>query len=60
MKAEGLDTPFFIFLPQVTQVRKYEVWADYGPVGNTEKKELGGLFSTFEVGYFLFLWTKKM
>ena len=27
---------------------EYEIWADFGPVGNTETKMLGQLLATFE------------
>ena len=26
---------------------KYEIWADFGPVGNTEKKDGGPIMSNF-------------
>jgi hypothetical protein len=35
-----------------------EIWAAFGPVGNTEKK-LGGLCATFEAGFFMFSWAKN-
>ena len=38
---------------------EYEIWADFGSVGNTEKKLGGRLWATFELGFFMFLWAKK-
>ena len=35
------------------------IWADFGPVGNTEKKSLGRLWATFKDGFFMFLGAKK-
>ena len=34
-------------------MEKYEIWADCGPVGNTEKQKFGWLWATFE-GFFSF------
>ena len=36
-----------------------EIWAGFGPVGNTEKKVLGRLGPTFEGGFFMFSGSKK-
>jgi hypothetical protein len=36
-----------------------EIWAGFGPVGITEKK-LGQLWATFEAGYFMSSWAKKI
>ena len=36
-----------------------EIWAGFGPVGNTEKKN-GLLWATFEVGFFLFSGAKEL
>ena len=33
---------------------KSEIWAGFGPVGNTEKKIVGRLRAAFEGGFFMF------
>ena len=33
---------------------EYEIWDDFGPVGNTEKNVLGRLGATFESSFFMF------
>ena len=33
---------------------EYEIWADIGPVGNTEKKVGGPVMSNFEGSFFMF------
>ena len=38
--------------------REIEIWAGFGPVGNTEKKWEGRLWATFEGGLFMFLGAK--
>ena len=35
-----------------------EVWAEFGPVGNNEKK-IGTIMSNFEAGFFMFSREKK-
>ena len=37
-----------------------EIWAGFGPVGNTEKKVGGQLWATFEGGFFMFSGSKKI
>ena len=37
---------------------EYEIWADFGPVGSTEKK-LGPIMSNFWGQFFMFSWAKK-
>ena len=36
-----------------------EIFAGFGPVGNTEKKILGPIISNFVGIFFLFLWAKN-
>ena len=36
-----------------------DIWAGFGPVGNTEIKNLSQLQATFEGGFFMFSWAKK-
>ena len=33
---------------------EYEIWADFGPVGNTEKKIAAVKYATFEGEFFMF------
>ena len=35
---------------------EYEIWADFGPIGNTEKN--GSIMSNFKVVFFIFSWAK--
>ena len=37
---------------------EYETWADFGPVGNSEK-QLGPIMSNFEASFFMFSCAKK-
>ena len=39
---------------------EYEIWADFGPVGNTEKKNWAVKYSTFEGVFLSFHGQKKM
>ena len=39
---------------------EYEIWADFGPVGNTEKKSFGPIMSNFWGGFFMFSLAKQM
>ena len=38
---------------------EHEIWADFRPVGNTEKK-IGAIMSNFCLRYFMFLRAKKI
>ena len=38
---------------------EYEIWADFGPVGNTEKQP-GPIMSNFEASFFMFSCAKKV
>ena len=38
---------------------EYEIWADFGLVGNTEKKVLGQIWAIFEAVSFMFSWAKE-
>ena len=58
-----LGTPNFFFKQTLNVLAnygtEYELWADFGPVGNTEKK-MGQLWAIFEAGFFVFSWAKKI
>ena len=36
-----------------------KIWAGFGPVGSTEKKESGPIMTNFEGGFFMFSEAKK-
>jgi hypothetical protein len=40
-------------------MEKYEIWADFGPVGNTEKINFGPIVSNFCGWFFMFSGAKK-
>ena len=39
---------------------KYEIWADFGPIGNTEKKIWAVKYATFDGVFFLFVFNGKI
>ena len=36
-----------------------EIWAGFGPVGDTEKKNWGPIMTNFWGGFFMFSWAKN-
>ena len=59
----GLDTPAKSLYRSHAGRHFYgtenEIWAGFGPVGNTEKKIGGQLWVTFEGGFFMFSGAKN-